>query len=100
MDWHPIETLQRDGCQVRFRSPHGEFTAPAGAAEKLTSKEAAAIVMAGGEWPNVKYDATHWRELGPECPHCGVEINSETAEGREDGLLCDECLTHAVDEKI
>jgi len=31
------------------------------------------------------------------CAECGVPITSATAEGREDGLYCDRCLTAIVD---
>lgn len=34
----------------------------------------------------------------PQCPDCGVRITADTAEGREDGLLCDACFTARLDK--
>lgn len=34
---------------------------------------------------------------GPRCAECKIPMTSTTAEGREDGLYCDKCLTALVD---
>lgn len=39
-----------------------------------------------------------WKEDGPVCGKCGIGLNSETAEGREDGLYCDKCITEIADK--
>lgn len=32
------------------------------------------------------------------CGKCGIPLTSATAEGREDGLYCDKCLTEIADK--
>lgn len=36
----------------------------------------------------------------PRCAQCGVPMNSSTAFGREDGLLCDKCTEQCEDPEI
>jgi hypothetical protein len=37
-----------------------------------------------------------WND-GPICGKCGCPLTFETAEGREDGLYCDKCITAIAD---
>lgn len=73
--WHDISSLPDTGENVIYWSPAGQFMAPAQASLKSTREErlrvAKEVYLASGEWPNVKYAATHWR---PELPNpIGVE---------------------------
>jgi hypothetical protein len=61
--WKPMRLLILDGRKVLFKSEAGEFEAPAIAPREATRKEAVAMIRAGSEWPNVKFNPTHWKEL-------------------------------------
>ena len=64
-EWKPIETLKRDGRQVQFLSPAGTFIAPASEppSRDVERRLHLEIFKAGGGWPNVRFNPTHWAEL-------------------------------------
>lgn len=61
--WHPLETLVRDGRQVEYRAPAGDFFGPAVVLRAPTRAEAVAMHQTDGSWPQKKFNATHWREI-------------------------------------
>lgn len=69
-EWMPIETAPKNGAQILLWTPAGgPVIAPwFGLNERRPSpKETAAMMRADGEWPNVKWNPTHWMPL-PAAP--------------------------------
>lgn len=65
--WQPIGSLILDNRQVWFHCPLGGlFEAPATTPYEPTRKEQFEMYKAGGDWPNVGWDATHWMEIDRE----------------------------------
>ncbi len=62
-EWQPIETQPLDGSQVRFRNQVGEYIAPSVKSRELTREQKLELFKHSGEFPNVKWNATHWKPL-------------------------------------
>ena len=63
LELQPIETAPTDGRPVLFFAPVGFSIGPAYPMVEPTRDERLAIYEATGEFPNVKYDPTHWFDL-------------------------------------
>jgi hypothetical protein len=70
MDWQPIETAPKDGTQVLFYAPAPSiFIAPSVANSwPLPKSQQAQMIAAGADWPNAKWNPTHWMPL-PAAPN-------------------------------
>jgi hypothetical protein len=69
--WRTMESAPKDGEQVIFYCPAPAiFIAPSSPEQSLTTKQAVKMIAAGADWPNMKWNPTHWRPLPPP-PNAG-----------------------------
>ncbi len=68
MKWKTIDTLPSTGESVLMALRSGDIViAPASMIEEATTPQKRQIYEATGEWPNAKFQPTHWMPL-PDPP--------------------------------